>query len=591
MAFDGLVLAAVRAELTKTIIGGKIDRIFQPEKEEIFLHIRQPGQNLRLVLSAQAQDARVHLTAEAKANPISPPMFCMVLRKHLEGGRITKVEQPDFERILHIFIESPNELGDTTEKILICEIMGKHSNIILVQAADQVILDGIKRYTHAVSRHREVLPGRTYLAPPNQNKQNPLTIEEDDFRQLIWGGDLDCLLPAVLFQSLVGISPLSAQELVARAGLPLDRQLNQCGEYELNCLWQAIQWLKDTVAQNKFSPTTVETGGKTFFSAVELTHLDGPMARYQTVSQLLEKYFSAKYRQKRWRERYCRLVKIVDNELARCYKKRVRQEDSLTEVKDAENWRIAGELITTYLWQIKPGDAEVELPNFYDPEEKPFLVILDPLLSAAENAQQYFRRYVKKRDSLQVVQEQLDKTLAEIDYLESVQSELEHAQTEEELDAIEQEMTEQNYLKVKPVKGRHKPSKPKEAVLEPRAYISSDGWEILVGRNNKQNDWLTLRLAMKEDWWFHTKDIPGSHVIVRMPAGQEIPPDRTVEEAAALAAYFSRAKTSSTVPVDYTQRKNVRKPNGAPPGRVIYDHQWTVYVNPDEELVKQLAKS
>lgn len=590
MAFDGLVLAAVRAELSKIIIQGKIDRVYQPEKEEIMLHIRQPGQNYKLILSAQAQDARVHLTTETKANPLTPPMFCMVLRKHLEGGRIIRIEQPNFERILHLYIESPNELGQLSEKILICEIMGKHSNIILVQAEDQTILDGIKRYTHAVSRYREVLPGRTYLAPPNQGKLNPLIIQEEELRDIIWSSAWDKTLPDILFQTLIGVSPLLARELVFRAGLPFDLQLHHCGEYELHCLWRAVRWLQETIATENYCPTIVVKSGKTAFSAVELTHLgSGDFTCYPTINHLLETYYAEKQCQRQWQERYQRLIKLVDNELSRCYKKRALQEESLVEVQDAENWRIAGELLTTYLWQLKLGDTEVELPNFYDPTEKPVRIVLDPQLTPAENAQQYFRKYAKKRDSLSIIQKQLAKTQEEIDYLESVQTAIEQAQSLAELIEIEQELQEEGYLKIKIAPGKNHPTKTKEMPMEPRVFVSSDGLEILVGRNNKQNDWLTLRLAQKEDWWFHTKNIPGSHVIVRVPAGKEIP-SRTLEEAAVLAAYFSRAKNSSAVPVDYTQRKNIRKLKGTPPGRVLYDHQRTIYVTPTEELVSRLRK-
>jgi len=597
MSFDGIVLAAVRSQLAKEITGSRIDRVYQPESEEVILHLRRPGENRRLLISAHAQNARVHLTSIHKPNPIEPPMFCMVLRKHLEGGKVTAVRQPGLERILHIHVEAYDELGALAEKILVCEIMGKHSNIILLDPAANTILDGIKRYTHAVSRHREVLPGRPYLAPPAQDKHDPLALDEEAFNEIMLASPLAGLVTKLLQKNFEGLSPLLCREITARAGLDQDLTLEQCGEYELNRLWTAMTGLFREVRAEAFQPTLVfdPWDQVVAFSATDLTHYAGWKKETGSMSQILDRFYTQKENQAKLSQRQQVLLKLVRGELERLGKKVQIQQDNIREAEAAEELRLWGELITANMYQLQKGQESVQLVNYYDPEEAAVEVRLDPQLTPAENAQLYFKRYTKAKHSGNLAAGYLEEYQQEIDYLDSVATSIQQATTLSELVEIKEELAAQGYLKVKESakgrKGGKKPgAAPKQELSRPLAFTSADGISILVGKNNKQNDQLTLRTAQPEDLWLHVKDIPGSHVIIRCAGLPEVP-ETTLHQAANLAAYFSKARGSSNVPVDYTLRKHVHKPRGAKPGMVIYENQRTLFVTPDEEAVQTAEPS
>ncbi len=580
MSFDGLVMAAVKKELQETIAGGRIEKIYQPLAGEIVLLVHKDRNKYRLLASADARDARVHLTRSGRENPLTPPMFCMVLRKHLEGGRIIDVEQHGLERVLHIRVEAVDELGMPSEKILACEVMGKHSNIILTDPASNTVLDGIHRYSYATSRHREVLPGRQYTPPPETGKLNPLVVDEEAFRSAVWDPDADVPVDRLILDRFEGFSPQTCREIIWRSGLGPETSSQSLGELELGRLWQAFQEVRNTALSGGFTPVVYYKGGRpTAFSAVTLTMLSGHTCRQGTISEVLDEFFTVRERQERFAREASELAKTVRGEIKKCLKKKAIHEENLRQTGDAESYKITGELITANIFQIPAGAESADLVNYYDPEQKTVTVALDPQLTPAENAQRYFKRYAKARTSRCISEAYLEETEAELAYLETVMLALEQSEQAEDLAQIKDEMAREGYIKPdKPGPKQKKPA-PSPHQPEPLSIRSDNGFEILVGRNNRQNDYLTMKLARPGDTWLHVKGIPGSHVIIRNPGTGGIP-DSTLQRAAEIAAYYSSARESSKVPVDYTLRKHVRKPGGAKPGMVIYDNQRTVLVGP-----------
>ncbi len=583
MPFDGLVLAAIRHELERELLDGRIDRIYQPSPLEINLLIHRAGTRFRLLLSAHPENARVHLTGQIRENPPSPPVFCMVLRKHLEGGRIRGIHQLGLDRILVLQIQGYNDLGEPCLKELICEIMGRHSNIILVNPDTKQIIDAIKRYTYAVSRHREVLPGREYIPPPEQHKLNPLELKEEEFRQALLEAPLETPVAAVLQRILDGISQVMAREILYRAGLAQDLILDHCGEHELVVLWQAIQQMAGAIARGEFQPSLVldEQGRPREFAAFDLTHFHAFTRRQGNMNALVDLFYTAREEDHDYQSKKQSLLTVVRREMGRLSQKLSLQEESLGKAERAEEYRILGELLMVNLYCLKKGLSEVTLENFYDPEKKMVTISLDPRLSPVQNAQAYFKKYTKAKQTREETGNRIEQTQRELEYLKSVETAITQATTVPELVEIREELEEQGYLKPANREKKREPEKPR-----PLVFTSSDGFTILVGRNNKQNDYLTLRLAKGEDVWLHTRDIPGSHVLIR--TGGRTVPETTLAEAASLAAYFSRARESQNVPVDYTLCRNVHKPRGARPGYVIYTGQRTLTVNPDQELVERL---
>lgn len=582
MPYDGLVLSAVKQELSEKLVGARIDRIFQPRPDEIVLIFHSPNGRLRLLLSAHAQNARVHMTKQTKENPPAPPTFCMVMRKHLEGGRLRAVLQSGLDRVITFIIESRDELGRTANKKLICEIMGKHSNVILVNKQDDIILDGIKRYSHSVSRHREVLPGRTYLSPPEHGKLNPQSIEEENFYQICLEHSLDSKIVNILQKRFDGFSTILCRELVYRAGLPADLKLDHCGEYEFRSLWRAFKEIVTPLSGGHFQPCLVinPQGRPMDFSAFELNHYQEPLVHGE-MNELLDIYFS--YKEKKEAENAARqsLLNLIQKEQTRLHKKLALQEESIRESDDMEKLRLNGELITANIYRLRKGSKEEVLENFYEPEGTPLVVPMDPDLTPSENAQKYFKKYNKAKSTREKAEYMAGQTKNEVEYLEGVENSLYQAEGIQELEEIRNELTDQGYIQRQQTARGKKPKKERQSP-KPLNIVSSDGLTILIGKNNRQNDFVTMKLAQDEDLWFHTKDIPGSHVLVR--ANGKPVPESTMKEAASLAAYFSKANQSQNVPVDYTLKRNVSKPSGSKPGFVIYVNQRTIYVNPDLAL-------
>ena len=589
MAFDGLVMAAVAQELADLLIGGRLEKIQQPSANEIILviHTRSRGK-LRLLLSANAQDARIHVTFGSFVNPLAPPIFCMVLRKHLEGGRVRSVEQVELERVLKIAVDSRDELGRPAEKILICEVMGKHSNVLLVDPDSNTIVDGIHRYSHSVSRYREVLPNRPYLPPPAQGKIDPRQLTEDAFKSLLLESNLDSPVASTLLQKIAGLGPQTCRELVARAGLPVDYALEHCGDYELTKLWEQLKWICTLLNESTFEPTLLldRRGLPLDFAAVNLSYLPASKRETASISTILDHYYSKITQVRLLESERQSLAQIVRKEVSRLRKKRNLHRESLENAERADKYRIYGELLTANLYQIEQG-SEAVVENFYHPAGEKMVIQMDSSLTPSQNAQAFFKKYLKAKHTRDAVISHLEQAESELTYLEAVENAVLQAEDLEALAEIRSELEEQAYLKPRVLQGRGK-TKKEQVRPKPLSFISSEGFSILVGKNNKQNDYLTLKLAADQDIWLHTKDIPGSHVIIRSSQSEGVS-EQTLLEAATLAAWFSKARQSGKVPVDYTLRRHVRKPRGAKPGMVIYDHQQTLMVSPTEELVEQLV--
>ncbi|MEY8347410.1 NFACT RNA binding domain-containing protein [Bacillus cereus] len=567
MAFDGLFTRAITHEITNSLQTGRISKIYQPSKYEILLHIRANGKNQKLILSAHPTYARIHLTNQNYDSPALPPMFCMLLRKHLEGGFIEKIEQVDLERIIQITVRSRNEIGDESLKTLVVEIMGRHSNIILVDAKTNIILDSLKHVSLAVNRHRTVYAGAEYVAPPAQHKINPLQIEtQDEFiRPLDFlTGNMD----KQLVGAFMGISPLFAKEVVKTAGMVNEKALSD-----------AFFTLQKPLRVHQYEPTMITANEKEFFYLFPLSYLQGDEKTFSSVSELLDRFFFGKAERDRVKQQAHDLERFMYNEKTKNEKKLIKLEKTLQDAGKADKFQLSGELLTANMYALKKGDKEIEVVNYYDENGGTVKITLDPLKTPSENAQRYFQKYQKAKNSVAIVEEQIEKTNEEILYFDSLLQQMEAASSKD-IEEIREELAEEGYMRNR--KSKNAKKKPTKPVLD--KYIASDGTEILVGKNNKQNDYLTTKFARRDEIWLHTKDIPGSHVVIRSLE----PTEETLLEAAKLAAYYSKAKASSSVPVDFTKIRHVKKPSGAKLGFVTYDNQQTLYVTPDADTVMKL---
>ncbi|MFQ6337600.1 NFACT family protein [Bacillus sp. AF62] len=567
MAFDGLFTRAITHEIGNSLYTGRISKIYQPSKYEILLHIRANGKNQKLILSSHPTYARLHLTNQNYDSPAIPPMFCMLLRKHLEGGFIEKIEQINLERIIQITVRSRNEIGDESLKTLVIEIMGRHSNIILVDTKTNVILDSLKHISLAVNRHRTVYAGAEYIAPPAQHKINPLQIETNDefIRPLDFlSGNMD----KQLVGTFTGISPLFAKEVVKKAGMVNEKALAD-----------AFFSIQKPLLTHTYSPAMTTSNGKEFFYLFPLAHLQGEDKTFSSVSELLDRFFFGKAERDRVKQQAHDLERFMQNEKNKNEKKLIKLEKTLQDAGKADKYQLFGELLTANMYALKKGDKDIEVVNYYDENGGTVKITLDPLKTPSENAQRYFQKYQKAKNSVVVVEEQIEKTNEEILYFDSLLQQMEAASSKD-IEEIREELAEEGYVRNRKTKNAKK--KPTKPVLD--KYLASDGTEIFVGKNNKQNDYLTTKFARRDEIWLHTKDIPGSHVVIRSLE----PAEETLLEAAKIAAYYSKAKESSSVPVDFTKIRHVKKPSGAKLGFVTYDNQQTVYVTPDADIVMKL---
>ncbi|WZL74777.1 NFACT RNA binding domain-containing protein [Clostridiaceae bacterium 35-E11] len=590
MPFDGMVVSAIAHELQQKILHAKIEKIYQPESDEINILMRCFGKKYKLLLSASSNHPRIHFTEIDKTNPQSPPMFCMLMRKYLVGGKIVAIQQKDFERIIMIDIESHDELGYSTIKQLIIEIMGKHSNIILIDKSHNKILDSIKRISGDINRYREILPGRNYIFPPTHDKKNPLHIVFEEFISLINNATSATPIYKGIYTTLQGISPLCAREICYHAKVNSDTPISNLCEEDYKTIWSSLKSLLAHTLSGTFSPNIIVSKNDhqvlDFYTTI--IHLYKPIYTFlffDSISDVLEQYYLKRDVSDRLKQKSTDLRKFVTHTINKLYKKYQKLQEEWITAEQSQKYRIYGELLTANLHSIKKGDSEIEVINFYDEHGRTICIPLDIQLTPAQNAQKYFKKYTKAKNALRELQRQLQETKEEIHYFENLLHTIENAAYLEDIEEIRSELVEEGYLR----KRKTTSSQKKKVQSKPLSFISSDGFNILVGKNNKQNDMLTLKIAAKKDLWFHTKDIPGSHVVI--VSNNKPIPDQTILEAAEIAAFYSKAKQSSNVPVDYTEVKNVKKPSSAKPGMVIYENQKTLYITPRHDITTILDKN
>lgn len=582
MALDGFVISNMVHELSKNLVGGRILKISQPEKDELILTIKNYDQ-FKLFISASASLPLIYLTNNSKTNPMVAPNFCMLLRKHLNSARIISITQPEFERIIQFEIEHLDELGDVCKKYLIVEIMGKHSNIIFCDQ-DYKIVDSIKHISGFVSSVREVLPGRTYFIPKTIEKLNPLTITKEEFLRLL---EKPLSISKAIYQGLTGISPLLATEICHRASIDAEGATAILSEDVRIHLYNVFTRVMELVISCDYSPNIVFKNEEPMeFSSLALTcyeNIDGITTQnYDSISTLLEDYFSSKNTITRIRQKSADLRKIVTNAIERSSKKYDLQQKQLKDTEKREKYKIYGELLTTYGYSAEPGAKSIKVLNYYTNEE--IEIPLNPDLSALENAKQYFEKYNKLKRTYEALAKFIVETKEELEHLESIKTSFDIALQEEDLVELKEELIQSGYMKrhfttSKGPGNRNKQNKKPKITSKPFHYLSSDGYHIYVGKNNFQNDELTFNFANGGDWWFHAKGIPGSHVIVKSN-GDELP-DRVFEEAGSLAAYYSKGRDGEKVEIDYVERKHIKKPSGAKPGFVVYYTNYSLIANPN----------
>lgn len=604
MAFDGIVVAGLAAELREALLGGRIAKIAQPETDELLFTIKMPNGQRRLCISASASLPLIYLTETNKPSPMTAPGFCMLLRKHIANGRIVDISQPGLERILRFTVEHLNEMGDLCRKDLIVELMGKHSNIIFC-AEGGTIIDSIKHVSAQMSSVREVLPGRAYFIPDTMQKKDPLTVGEQDFIDTLKQKPMP--LGKALYTGFTGISPVVAEEICHLAGVDSDIPAKEIGSVANPCseisdkssapeaviapkkstaddilahLYHRFVFYLDAVKEARFTPAIYYDGKEPKdFSALPLTHFSNYARKdYASISEVIEEYYASKNTMTRIRQKSTDLRHIVQTALERNRKKFDLQSKQLADTEGREKYRVYGELLNTYGYQLEPGAKSLEALNYYTNEM--IKIPLDATKTAQENAQRYFEKYNKQKRTAEALSHLTEETKGEIQYLESVRTALDIALTEDDLAQVKEELVESGYM-------RRKYSKKKIKIKnQPLHYISSDGFHMYVGKNNLQNDELTFHFANGGDWWFHAKQVPGSHVIVKAN-GQELP-DTTFEEAGRLAAYYSSMRDADKIEVDYVEKKHVKKTPGTRPGFVIYYTNYSFVIDSDISGIEQV---
>ena len=579
MALDALFLSHLANELNTALSAARIDKIHQPERDEIIMNLRAQKGNMRLLISAGSNFPRVNLTEKSYENPQTPPMFCMLLRKHFAGGRIVSVSQPRLERIIDIVVEAADEMGELTRKTISIELMGRYSNIILRDGNDRII-DCLKRIDLEMSEKRQVLPGLFYELPPEQEKLDADALSRADILDLLIESESEQFADKWIISNFLGFSPLTAREAVHRAENMCDIHIAELTLEGKERLASAIY----EIASGECSPCIIFDGTKPYaFSYCDITQYDGHYnkERATSLSALLDAFYAKRDSDERIRARAQTILKTVKNAHARTEKKLWIQKNEVQDARKREKYREWGDIITANIYRMQKGDDVLVAQNFFSENAEEIEIPLDLRLTPQQNAAKYYKDYHRMKNAELILTEQIKEGEAELAYLESVLQMLSLAESEQDLVEIREELADGGYLRV--LSGKRK-----TRALSPREFVSSDGFRIYAGRNNRQNDLLTLKTAFKGDIWFHTQKIPGSHVIVEC-AGEDVP-DTTLTEAALIAAYYSRARESQKVPVDYTQVRNVKKPTGAKPGMVIYVNYQTAFVTPDESVIEKLKK-
>ncbi len=563
MPFDAVVARSVVKELKDMLVGGRVDKIYQPFHDEIILNIRSRGKNSKLLLTTNPSSPRINITKFSKENPINAPLFCMVLRKHLVGGRIIDISVDEFERIIQLEIESLTELGDLQKKKLIIEIMGKHSNIILLNHENK-ILDSIKHIDNETSKVREIMPARTYVLPPKQNKLSPLELSVDSLLNEM----RENTIGKYLLDNIKGFSPYLIKNICNASGISYEDKV-----YDVKGIAFYLKLAIEKIRNNEFSPYIEYKDGYPFdFHCIDLGQ-DG-LHKVDSINECIDLYYEYKDRINAINSRKANILKVVNTNINRCKKKIDLQKKELEEASNKDILKLYGELLIANVYRIPKDSSSIVLQNFYSNYED-VEIALNPKITPQENAQRYFKKYQKAKVTFSVKKEELKKSEDEYKYLDGVFHILESCDDLDELDEIKQELVDEGYITSTYSKYKKKNNK---SISKPRKYVTEDGFVIVVGKNNTQNDMLTLRWADSRDIWLHAKNIPGSHVIIRKE-NKDIP-NEIIKKAASLAAYFSKARDSSLVAVDYTDVKNIKKPKGAKPGMVVYYNNKTVYVKP-----------
>ena len=575
MAFDGITVAAMVQELKNALADGRIAKIAQPEPDELLLTIKTPKGQKRLYISASASLPLIYLTDENKPSPMTAPNFCMLLRKYVGNGRITGISQPKLERIIILDIEHLDELGDLCKKQLVIEIMGKHSNIIFCDDQGRII-DSIKHVSAQMSSVREVLPGREYFIPDTMAKHNPLAIDESSFGQALKEKPMP--LGKAIYTSFTGISPAVAEEICYLAGLESGITAGDLSGDMMAHLFRQFAYYMEDVRQGAFHPVIYYEGSAPKeFGALPLTHYNS-LARkeFSSISQVLSTYYATKNTLTRIRQKSADLRHVVQTALERNRKKYDLQAKQLKDTQNREKYKVYGELINAYGYDLAPGSKHLTALNYYTGQE--VTIPLDPTMTPQENSQKYFAKYNKQKRTFEALSDLIQETADDIQYLESISNALDIALSEADLAQIKEELMQSGYVRRKFTKKKVK------LTSKPLHYLSSDGYHMYVGKNNLQNDELTFSFAAGNDWWFHAKGAPGSHVIVKSN-GDELP-DRTFEEAGRLAAYYSKNRGSDKVEIDYVEKKHVKKPNGAKPGFVVYYTNYSLMIDSDISNIK-----
>ena len=584
MPLDALCLSGVVHELQNALSGAKIDKIYQPGRDEVVLALRAPAGNVKLLLSANPSHPRAHLTQISRENPDKPPMFCMLLRKHLSGARLLELVQPPMERVVDLRLEALDELGDRVERRLVLEAMGRHSNLILLDGEGR-IMDCLRRVDSDMSARRQVLPGMFYRLPPAQEKLDPSSLDRAALESALAAAPEESQADKWLLDTFGGLSPLICRELAFRAGGATDARLHQMGEGGRSRLLDELEGLLRSVQENSFTPVMLEKEGHPSDFTFQPISQYGPAVScvpFPSFSALLDRFYEQRENQERVRQRGQDLIRSVTNARDRAARKIGLQEQELAATRDRERLRQFGDIITSNLHAMEKGMSRLTAADFYDPECPQIHIPLDPLLTPQQNAAKYYKEYNKAKTAESILTLQLEKGRRDLDYLNSVLEAIALAEGERDLQEIRQELTDTGYLR-RPSKAR---DRGKRVASKPMEFRSSSGLRISVGKNNTQNDLLTTKQAFKSDLWFHTQKIHGSHVILWTEGGQ---PDLTsIQEAAQLAAWFSQGRESGKVAVDYTPVKYVKKPGGARPGMVVYTTYETAYVAPDGELARRL---
>ena len=577
MAFDGIVISNLTYELNTNLVGGRISKISMPEDNELIFTIKNNAKTYRLLVSASASLPLVYLTDVNKPAPKVAPAFLMLLRKYIGTAKINNIFQMGLERILCFELEHLNELGDLSHKRMYIEIMGKHSNIIFTDENNKII-DSIKRISANMSSLREVLPGREYFLPEELKKKDLLNTGLEEFIEILKSKEYP--LVKSVYMNFTGISPLIAEEIILRASLLSQAPSTSLSELEYTHLFHTIQNLLEDINAHNFTPNIIYKGEEAIeFSSINLYSYEGKEYKresFDSVSKMLYDFYSSREAFVLNRQKSSDLRRIVNTALERASKKYDLQEKQLQDADKKDIYRVYGDLLNTYGYSLKGGESSFTTENFYD-DNKEITIPLDKNKSAKENAKKYYDKYAKLSRTTKALSEEILKTKNDIEHLQSIQTALEVSSDDESLSQIRQELVDFGYIK------KHSSAKKQKIASHPYHYISSDGYDIYVGKNNYQNEELTFKVATGNDWWFHAKGIPGSHVILKSNNEEELP-DRAYEEAAALAAFYSKAKDADKVEVDYIQKKNIKKVAGAAPGFVIYHSNWSMVATPKANL-------